>query len=155
VNVADGCHIWAEKYDRRLAAVFQLQEEIAAAIVAALKRKLPRHPAASSRVIDSQAHALCLKGRYWWHRWNPEALRKAAGFFKQAIERDARCAGAYSGVADCLFLQGYYGYGHPREVIPRAGSFCRVLRKIDGAPARNHTAITESKIMHRSEEVFT
>lgn len=45
VNVADGCHIWAGKYERRLIAVFQVQEEIAAAIVAALKMELPRHPA--------------------------------------------------------------------------------------------------------------
>src|SRR5262249_31879952 len=37
VNVQDGCHIWAGKYERRSTSVFQLQEEIAAAIVAALK----------------------------------------------------------------------------------------------------------------------
>ena len=131
VNVADGCHIWAEKYERRLAAVFQLQEEIAAAIVAALKMKLPRHLAASSRVIDPQAHALYLKGRYWWHRWNPEALRKAASFFQQAIEHDPCCVGAYSGLADCHFLQGFYGYGHPREVMPRAQAYARKAIEID------------------------
>ena len=131
VNVADGCHIWAEKYERRLAAVFQLQEEIAAAIVTALKMKLPRHLAASSRVIDPQAHALYLKGRYWWHRWNPEALRKAASFFQQAIEHDPCCVGAYSGLADCHFLQGFYGYGHPREVMPRAQAYARKAIEID------------------------
>lgn len=131
VNVADGCHIWAEKYERRLAAVFQLQEEIAAAIVAAMKMELPRHLAAATRIIEPEAHSLYLKGRYWWHRWNPEALRKAAGFFQQAIERDARCAGAYSGLADCLFLQGYYGYGYPREVMPRAQAYARKAIEID------------------------
>ena len=125
VNVADGCHIWAGKYERRLTAVFQLQEEIAAAIVAALKMELPRYSATSSRIVDPAAHSLYLKGRYWWHRWNPEALRKAAGFFQQAIERDPCCAGGYSGLADCLFLQGFYGYGHPRDVMPRAQAYAR------------------------------
>ena len=95
VNVADGCHIWAGKYERRLTAVFQVQEEIAAAIVAALKMELPRRFATSSRIVDPEAHSFYLKGRYWWHRWNPEALRKAASFFQQAIERDPCCAGAY------------------------------------------------------------
>jgi hypothetical protein len=42
VNVQNGCHIWTEKYERRFTDVFQLQEEIAAAIVAALKMELPR-----------------------------------------------------------------------------------------------------------------
>jgi TolB-like protein/Tfp pilus assembly protein PilF len=131
VNVADGCHIWAGKYERRLTAVFQLQEEIAAAIVAALKMELPRHPATSSRIVDPEAHSFYLKGRYWWHRWNPEALRKAASFFQQAIEYDPCCVGAYSGLADCLFLQGFYGYGHPREVMPRAQAYARKAIEID------------------------
>lgn len=131
VNVADGCHIWAGKFERRLTAVFQLQEEIAAAIVAALKMELPRYSATPSRIVDPAAHSLYLKGRYWWHRWNPEALRKAAGFFQQAIERDPLCAGGYSGLADCLFMQGFYGYGHPRDVMPRAQAYARKAIEID------------------------
>ena len=131
VNVADGCHLWAAKYERRLTAVFQVQEEIAAAIVSALKMEVPRQVAATSRVVVPEAHSLYLKGRYWWHRWNPEALRKAAGFFQQAIERDPCSAGAFSGMADCLFLQGFYGYGHPREVMPRAQAYARKAIEID------------------------
>jgi serine/threonine-protein kinase len=131
VNVHDGCHIWAGKFERRLTAVFQLQDEIATAIVAALKIELPRHLTPSVKVVDAEAHALYLKGRYWWHRWNPEALRKAASFFQQAIERDPACAGAYSGLADCLFLQGFYGYGRPKEVMPRAQAYARKAIEID------------------------
>jgi serine/threonine-protein kinase len=103
VNVKDGCHLWAAKYERRLTSVFQLQQEIAAAIVAALKMELPRHRAATARVVDPEAYALYLRGRFWWRRWTPEALRKAAGFFQQAIERDPAYAGAYSGwrIASC------------------------------------------------------
>lgn len=141
VNVHDGCHIWAGKYERRLTAVFQLQDEIAAAIVTALKLELPRHLAKSSRVIDPQAHALYLKGRYWWHRWNPEALRKAATFFQQAIDCDPGCAGAYSGLADCLFLQGYYGYGRPVEVMPRAQAYARKALEIDPTLGEAHCSL--------------
>lgn len=131
VKVHDGCHIWAGKFERRLTAVFQLQDEIATAIVAALKIDLPRHLTPSAKVVDAEAHSLYLRGRYWWHRWNPEALRKAASFFQQAIERDPACAGAYSGLADCLFLQGFYGYGRPKEVMPRAQAYARKAIEID------------------------
>ena len=58
-------------------------------------------------------------------------MRKAAGFFQQAIERDPCNAGAFSGMADCLFLQGFYGYGHPREVMPRAQAYARKAIEID------------------------
>jgi len=141
VNVQDGCHIWAAKYERRLADVFQLQEEIAAAIVAALKMELPRHLAASTRAADPEAHALYLKGRFWWHRWNPEALRKAAGFFQQAIERDPAYGLAYSGLADCLFLQGFYGYGRPGDVMPRAQAYARKALEIEPLLGEAHCSL--------------
>jgi adenylate cyclase len=141
VNVLDGCHIWAAKYERRLTGVFQLQEEIAAAIVAALKMELPRHVQLSARAADPEAHALYVKGRYWWHHWNPEALRKAAGFFQQAIERDPAYAAAYSGLADCLFLQGFYGYGRPQDVMPRAQALARKALEIDPQLGEAHCSL--------------
>jgi tetratricopeptide (TPR) repeat protein len=93
--------------------------------------ELPRHRVASTRAVDPETHALYLKGRFWWHRWTPEALRKAAGFFQQAIDQDPMYAGAYSGLADCLLLQGFYGYGRPREVMPRAQAYARKALEID------------------------
>lgn len=141
VNVLDGCHIWAAKYERRITDVFQLQEEIAAAIVSALKMELPRQRPAAQRTVDPEAHALYLKGRFWWHRWNPEALRKAAAFFQQAIERDPTYAGAYSGLADCLFLQGFYGYGRPCDVMPRAQAYARKAIEIDPLLCDGHCSL--------------
>ncbi len=120
LNTRDASYIWAEKYERHLRGVFQLQEEIAAAIVAALKMQLPRQRSAAPRIASPEAHALYLKGRFWWHRWNPAALGRAAVFFQQAIENDPVYAAAYSGLADCLYLQGYYGYGRPRDLMARA-----------------------------------
>ena len=131
VNTRDGCYLWAEKYERHLAAVFQLQEEIAAAIVAALRMKLPRERSTSSRTASPDAYALYLKGRFWWHRWNPEAVRKAAAYFQQAIESDPTYAAAYSGFADCLFLQGFYGYGRPRDLMPRAKEYALKALELD------------------------
>lgn len=131
LNTRDGCYLWAEKYERRLTGVFQLQEEIARAIVAALEMKLPRQRSASSRTASPDAYALYLKGRFWWHRWNPEAVRKAAAYFQQAIESDPTYAAAYSGLADCLYLQGYYGYGRPRDLMPRAKGYALKALELD------------------------
>jgi tetratricopeptide (TPR) repeat protein len=50
-------------------------------------------------------------------------VRKAATYFQQAIENDPTYAAAYSGLADCLFMQGFYGYGRPRDLMPRAKAY--------------------------------
>jgi TolB-like protein/Flp pilus assembly protein TadD len=141
VNTRDGCYLWAEKYERHLTGVFQLQEEIARAIVAALKMKLPGHTSASSRTASPDAYALYLKGRFWWHRWNPEAARKAAAYFQQAIESDPTYAGAYSGLADCFYLQGFYGYGRPRDVMPRAKSYALKALELDPQLCEAHCSL--------------
>jgi adenylate cyclase len=141
VNTRDGCYLWAGKYERHLTGVFQLQEEIAAATVAALKMELPRREPSSVRTTSPEAHALYLKGRYWWHRWNPEALRKAAAFFQEAIESDPTYAGAYAGLADCLLLQGYYGYGRPRDIMPRAKAYASKALEIDRLLPEAHCSL--------------
>ena len=141
VNTRDECYLWAEKYERHLCGVFQLQEEIATAIVAALKMKLPRQRSATSRTASPDAYALYLKGRFWWHRWNPDAVRKATTYFQQAIESDPTYAGAYSGLADCLFLQGYYGYGRPRDVMPRAKSYALKALELDPQLCEAHCSL--------------
>lgn len=140
-NTRDGCYLWAEKYERHLTGVFQLQEEIAGAIVAALKMELPRKGSASLRTASPEAHALYLKGRFWWHRWNPQALRKAATFFQQAIESDPTYAGAYAGLADCLLLQGYYGYGRPSDMMPRAKAYATKALEIDPLLPEAHCSL--------------
>ena len=141
LNTRDGCYLWAEKYERHLTGVFQLQEEIARAIVAALKMELPRRGSAAPQTASPEAHALYLKGRFWWHRWNPDALRKAAVFFQEAIERDPTYAGGYSGLADCLLLQGYYGYGRPRDMMPRAEGYARKALEINPLLPEAHCSL--------------
>jgi len=141
VNTRDGCYLWAEKYERHLSGAFQLQEEIAGAIVAALKMKLPRQRAASSRTASPDGYALYLKGRFWWHRWNPEAMRKAAAYFQQAIEGDPTYAAAYSGFADCLYVQGFYGYGPPRELMGRAKAYALRALELDPELCEAHCSL--------------
>jgi serine/threonine-protein kinase len=141
VNTRDGCYVWAEKYERHLTGVFQLQEEIARAIVAALKMKLPGQRSAAPHTASPDAYALYLKGRFWWHRWNPEAVRKAATYFQQAIESDPTYAAAYSGFADCLFLQGFYGYGRPRDLMPRAKAYALKALELDPQLCEAHCSL--------------
>ena len=143
IDVNDGCQLWAQKYERRLTDVFEVQDEIAAAIVEALKLELPRVRAGRllPRTKNAEAHELYLKGRYWWHRWTAAALSKAAVFFGEAIERDPSYAAPYSGLADCYFLQGFHGFGRPADLMGKAYVVARKALEIDETLAEAHCSL--------------
>jgi serine/threonine protein kinase/thioredoxin-like negative regulator of GroEL len=104
INAADGFHLWAERYDRTLRDVFAVQEEIASSIASALRVALT--PAESKslqrgRPEDVLAYDLYLRGRDFYAKYTPEALRYAIGLFEQAVATEPGYALAWAGIADC------------------------------------------------------
>jgi TolB-like protein/Tfp pilus assembly protein PilF len=104
INAADGFHLWAERYDRKLDDVFAVQEEIASSIAEALRVTLS--PAETQALVkdrpqDVRAYDLYLKGREHYGHYNPDAFRSALDLFGQAIQLDANYALAWAGIADC------------------------------------------------------
>jgi adenylate cyclase len=87
VNTRRGFHVWTETYDRELAGVFALQDEITRSIVDALKIKLagslPAQPQRNTEVYD-----LYLQGLYFSNKGSEEDLRRALSFFQRAVEKD-------------------------------------------------------------------
>ncbi|HYL28692.1 MAG TPA: protein kinase [Gemmatimonadales bacterium] len=111
VNVADGYHLWSERYDRQLEDVFAIQDEIAENIVRALRvvlsdaeqRALEQAPAA-----DIEAYDYYLRGRQFFHQFRRTSIQFARRMFERAMEADPRYARAYAGAADCCSLLYMY-----------------------------------------------
>jgi adenylate cyclase len=104
VNVLDGTHVWAERYDRDLSDIFAVQDEIAHSIVDALKvRLLPRESQAirKIRTKSSEAYQFYLRGRHYLGQHSLRAYDSAHRMFMKAIELDTDYAQAYAGAADC------------------------------------------------------
>jgi serine/threonine-protein kinase len=143
VHSDDATQIWAEKYEPRAADVFDVQDQIAHAIVSALELELPLVPgrAAAPRARSARAHELYLKGRYWWHRSNPAACARAAELFREAIECDPLYPAPYSGLADALFNQGMYGYAAPSSLKPHAEAAARRALELDDYSAEAHCSL--------------
>ncbi len=142
VNAADGCHLWSETYERTLADVFRLQEQLSAAIVRALPLGLPANMAA---VVPSGTHVvgaytLYLRGRYFAQRRTVDGLRVGLEYFEQAIERDPGYALAYAGIAECWALLGFEEFGDlaPRDAMPRAKAAADRALAIDPLIAEGH-----------------
>ena len=112
IKVDDGFHLWSETYDRELDNIFEVQDEIAKAIVDALKLPLLGHdakPLTSTATTDNfEAYDLYLLGRHHARVYSEEDFNRAVEYFLRAIEIDPSFAAAYSGLADgYLFLSDF------------------------------------------------
>ena len=103
INVADGCHLWSERYDREMEDIFDLQDEIARTIAARLKITLAAGEQASlakAGTKNLEAYQLYLKGRFYWNKRTGEGMKRAIAYFQESIEKDPNYAVAYAGLAD-------------------------------------------------------
>ena len=112
VNVADGYHLWSERFDRQLEDVFAIQDEIAGNIVKALRLVLSedeKRAIEKSPTVNVQAYEFYLRGRQYFHQWSRTSIQYARRMFERAIEIEPEYALAYTGIADCCaFLYMYW-----------------------------------------------
>jgi TolB-like protein len=103
VSAADGYHLWSETYDRKLTDVFAVQDDIAQAVVAALKVKLLPGQTPNSRAhrtSDPEVYRQYLLGRQFMRLGNRDGFVRAAQAYRQGLAKDPRFAPAVAGLAD-------------------------------------------------------
>jgi TolB-like protein len=104
VEAATGKHIWAEKFDRALTGIFELQDEITKAIVMVLPKRLQGAMVESVRRKPSEnlsAYDCYMRGRWLFNQssaQDPLALE----LFRKAVEIDPECAHAHAEIANTL-----------------------------------------------------
>jgi TolB-like protein/tetratricopeptide (TPR) repeat protein len=110
VDVASGYQIWADSFDGESHGIFELQDQIATAVVDALRHHLVPAPEAGQRGTASvRAYELYLLGMKRWHLRGDRELRKALDYFREAVEEDPDFALAWAGVAQTYAVLPVYG----------------------------------------------
>ena len=143
VASANDSVLWAETYDRKLVDIFAVQEEIAQAIVHALRVKLggSTAPLVSRRTTDPVAYELYLKGRYFSSRPSREGLDRAISYFAQAIARDSTYSSPYAGLADAHILRVLFAGRSPRDELPLARAAAAKALALDGSLGEARAAL--------------
>jgi serine/threonine protein kinase/tetratricopeptide (TPR) repeat protein len=150
IDVSTGFHLWSEQYDREMADVFAIQDEISCAIVETLEGTL--RLSRQERLVKPQtdnmdAYSLYLKGRYFWNR-RGEGLAKAKDYFLEAINEDPQYAPAHSALADTFSLLGWYRAMRPRDAFPAAMQRATRAIELDERFAEAHTSLAFVMMMH-------
>ncbi len=147
-DVADGYHLWSEKYDREARDVFVIQDEISRAIVDTLRIRLAGGAAAPlvKRYTENlEAHNLYLKGLFQWNKQTEDGLKKSIEYFQEAIAREPNHAPAYVGLSFAYELLGVWSVRPPHEVMPRATAAAVKALQIDGTLADAHAALAATR----------
>ena len=105
IQADNGYQLWSETYDRQLDNIFHIQEEIAIAVVDALKITLLGE-APKTRKTDPTAYQLFLEGLYLKRQISKDSLLKAIEAFKRAVEVDPSYAPAWAELADTYIWTG-------------------------------------------------
>jgi adenylate cyclase len=143
IDTRSGFHVWTETYDRELASVFALQDEITRSIVEALKVKLAVSLPTHER-RNTEAYDLYLQGLYFSNKGSEEDLRRALDFFQRAVEKDPTFARAWTGIAKVWYFLADV-YVKPLEAYPASKEAALKAISLDEKDAEAHCYLSEAK----------
>lgn len=150
IDVHNGYHLWSEKYDRILNDVFEVQDEIASAIVDKLQITLSgKLPGLKTReqTQNVEAYQHYLKGRALVYK-RGKYLFEAIPLFQKALEIDPEYALAYAGLADTYTITSYYGLSEPEETWPKAIENAKKALLFGPDLAESHNCNAAISMMH-------
>ena len=123
IKVADGYHLYSEKFDRELEDIFDIQDEIALAILNAIKIKLLEAEKRNvlKRYTDNpEAYQLYLQGRFHVNQYSgADAFKKGIVYYEAAIKIEPEYAPAYAGMAWCWLELWFFQFLPPEQSLPQ------------------------------------
>src|SRR5438094_2635762 len=148
VNAEDNSQIWGQQYNRKLADVFAVQEEIAKEISDKLRLKLTgaeRQQLAKRPTENLKAFQYYTQGRLYTNRTR-EDLLTAISYCEKAIQEDPNYALAYAGLSDAYINLGFRGYIAPIEGRRKGEENARKALALDENLAEAHVLLANAYV---------
>lgn len=143
INAADGYHLWSARYDRDLKDIFDVQDEIAIAVVDALKIKLlGKYKAAllKRHTENAEAHEHYLRGLSHFNKWTPADFNKAIENLQKAVAIDPNYASAYAAMADAYTELSFFSFSAV-DAGPKAREAAEKALQLDGGLAEAYNSL--------------
>ena len=136
--------IWAGSYEYANEDILMLQNKIALSIAEQVKARLEGEDKAELMMLPTgsvRAHEFYMKGRYYWNKRTPDALKKGFENFTAAVNEDPSYAQAYAGIADSYIMLVNYTDIKPDSLYLKARWAALKAIEIDDRLAEAHTSI--------------
>lgn len=146
VDAGEDRQVWAERYRRQLTAenLFDIQSEITKRITGSLEARLTsreRREVERAPTGDLEAYRRYAQGRGMLDQRTEDGMRRAAEYFRRAIEQDPDYALAWMGLGDALTLLQDYGHEDPETVLPEAESAIDRALALEPTLAEAHASL--------------
>ena len=145
IDGTSGNHIWAERYDRKLDDIFELQDEITLTVVGAIEPELGRAERERARHKSTEnlaAWEYYQRGLWHLYRFGREDILEAIQLFKRAGEMDTNFAATYASLAYAhvsTFIRGFSA--DPAEELSQADSAAQKALLLDPGDALAHWSV--------------
>ena len=152
IKVADGYHLYSEKFDRELEDIFDIQDEIALAILNAIKIKLLEAEKRNllKRYTDNpEAYQIYLQGRFHMNQFSgPDALKNGIRYYGEAIKIEPAYALAYAGIASSYLNLWLFNYLPPEQSLLQLKQAVQRAMELDNEIAESHYALANLKFWY-------
>jgi serine/threonine protein kinase/tetratricopeptide (TPR) repeat protein len=148
VDATNGAELWGEKFDRPVADVSTIEEQIANDISDGLRLRLSgeeKKLLTRDSTRNSEAYQLYLNGRFHWNKRTEEELNKSIEYFRQSIEKDPKYALAYVGLGDAYLVLPEYGSMARSVAEPQSKEALTKALEIDPDLAEVHASLAMMK----------
>jgi len=151
IDAEKDAHLWAERYDRQLDDIFEVESDIAGKIAEALQATLTgaeRRAITGRPTKSTEAHELYLKGRYQWRNFYAPGYERVREYFEQAVALDTSYAPAYCG------LSLYYAWAaanaiFPPDVWPLAEEYVRKSLSLDDTWPEAYNSLAAVEVYYK------
>jgi len=142
IDADQGHTLWSANYDRQLNNIFQIQDEIARAVVKALEAQLLESAEAPvERVVVAEAYAAYQQGNFLQGKLTVEDQQSAIRYFQQAIDMDPGFAEPLVGMAEAHLMLALNMVAIDRdEGIGKATGYLDQALRLDPDLADAHVA---------------
>ena len=152
IKVADGYHLYSEKFDRELEDIFDIQDEISLAILNAIKIKLfedEKEAVLRRYTNNTEAYQLYLQGRFYSAKWaGSDRYKKTIECYNESIKKEPDYVLAYTGLAACYLNLWFFGYMPPEQTLPKMKEATLRSLALDNTISETHVALARMHLWY-------
>ena len=152
IEARSDTHLWSETYDRTLDNIFDIQDEIATAVVAQLKLTLLGETPTVDE-IEPDAYALFLQARHLWRMGTSTGFEQAIELYREALTIAPAYADAWAGLGLVYMSQRQWGLRPYNEGFTMAREALRQALVLDPRHAPSHSRLSNIAMIYDNDPI--